>query len=165
VDGDDWLARDWAAANRRTGRVPDLSGPAIGTGAPGDPGPPNSHRATPDLSLGLGLYPGSPAYKKTAPAHIRLTRAWALVKMATLAASTWWTMSAVHAHLGAIVCAYGAVALFSGLGARWRKRYFGPGQQLEPELYEALGSLLYRVGTGLVLAGGVVAIIAPGLRA
>lgn len=160
MDGDDWLASDWAAANHRMGLgeplVPDLSA------VPGSR-PPADLSARSDLSAETYLSVRAP--RTSTPAHIWFTRTWALVKMGTLAASTWWTMSSVHAHLGDIICAYGAVALFSGVGARWRKRYFGPGQQLEPELYEALGSLLYRVGTVLVLAGGLLAALAPGLRA
>jgi hypothetical protein len=162
VDGEDWLARDWAAANRRIGPVPDLSDGRAGLCDVHEP-PAADLSAAPYVSV--APYQGPQRPRASTEAHIWFTRAWAVVKMVILAASTWWTMSSVHAHLGAIVCAYGAVALFSGVGARWRKRYFGPGQQLEPELYEALGSLLYRLGTVLVLVGGALAMVAPGLRA
>lgn len=138
MQAEDWLANDWAAANRR-----------LGSGS----------SDTPRLDL------AKPQRTTSRRSGIWFTRLWALVKMGSLAASTWWAMSLVHAHLGTIVCAYGAVALFSGVGARWRKRYFGPGQMIEPELYEALGSLLYRVGVGLVLIGGLLVVAAPALRA
>ena len=85
---------------------------------------------------------------------------WALVKMALLMASTYWTMGALHARLGAQVSAYGAVCLFAGFGARWRRRFFGPAQLLEPELYEELGRWLYRLGAALVLCGGALYLLA-----
>ncbi len=77
--------------------------------------------------------------------------------MAFLAYSAWWAMGYLHARLGETLCGYGAVCLFSAVGARWRKRYFGPGQQLEPELYEFISGWLYRAGVVLVLVGGVLA--------
>jgi hypothetical protein len=84
---------------------------------------------------------------------------WALVKMAIMMVSAYWTMAAIHAHLGAQVTAYGAVCLFAGFGARWRRRFFGPGQLLEPELYEELGRWLYRLGAVLVLCGGALSLL------
>ncbi|HET9059937.1 MAG TPA: hypothetical protein VFN61_08450 [Acidimicrobiales bacterium] len=155
MEGEDWLVKDWAAANRRLAPVADLSGQI----------PADARTSVAAGALDLSAIPERPRPRGPAPAHIWLTRVWALVKMASLGASTWWAMSSIHAHLGALICAYGAVALFSGVGARWRKRYFGPGQLIEPELYEALGSLLYRVGTALVLVGGVIAMVAPAIRA
>jgi hypothetical protein len=83
-----------------------------------------------------------------------VTRFWALVKVVSLAYSTWWTMGYLHAGLGTSVSAYGAVCLFAGFGARWRKRFFGPGQLVEPEVYEEVGRWLYRIGVVLVLVGG-----------
>jgi hypothetical protein len=74
--------------------------------------------------------------------------------MASLAYTTWWAMGYIHAGAGEAICAYGAVCLFAGFGARWRRRFFGPGQVLEPELYEQLGSWLYRAGVVGVLVGG-----------
>ena len=85
---------------------------------------------------------------------IPLTRLWALLKVASMAYTTWWAMGYVHAGVGTTVSAYGAVCLFAGFGARWRKRFFGPGQLIEPELYEEIGRWLYRLGVVLVLIGG-----------
>jgi hypothetical protein len=85
---------------------------------------------------------------------IPLTRLWALLKVASMAYTTWWAMGYVHAGVGTTVSAYGAVCLFAGFGARWRKRFFGPGQLIEPELYEEIGRWLYRLGVALVLIGG-----------
>ncbi len=81
-------------------------------------------------------------------------RLWAVLKMASLGYTTWWTLGYIHANVGAQVCGYGAVCLFAGVGAHWRRRFFGPGQLMEPELYEEIGHWLYRIGTVLVLAGG-----------
>jgi hypothetical protein len=81
---------------------------------------------------------------------------WALVKMGSLAWSTEWAMGYIHARLGEWVCSYGAVCLFAGVGGRWRRRFFGPGQLREPEFYEEIGQWLYRIGTVLVLCGGVI---------
>ena len=74
--------------------------------------------------------------------------------MASLAYTAWWAMGYIHAGTGEAICGYGAVCLFAGFGARWRRRFFGPGQLLEPELYEQLGSWLYRAGVVGVLVGG-----------
>ena len=71
-----------------------------------------------------------------------------------MAYTAWWAMGYVHAGAGTTVSAYGAVCLFAGFGARWRKRFFGPGQLIEPELYEEIGRWLYRLGVVLVLIGG-----------
>ncbi len=81
-------------------------------------------------------------------------RLWAVVKMASLTYSTSWALGYVHAKVAEQVCAYGGICLFAGVGARWRKRFFGPGQLIEPELYEDIGHWLYRIGAALVLAGG-----------
>lgn len=83
-------------------------------------------------------------------------RLWALVKMASLTWTTWWALGYLHEDLGTQICVYGGMCLFAGVGARWRKRFFGPGQLLEPELYEELGRWFYRVGVALVLCGGAV---------
>ena len=115
-----------------------------------------------DLSLaGTGAAAPLPLTQRAAAASRRrrawvpLTRLWALVKVASMAYTTWWAMGYVHAGLGTTVSAYGAVCLFAGFGARWRKRFFGPGQLIEPEVYEEIGRWLYRLGVALVLIGGV----------
>jgi hypothetical protein len=104
---------------------------------------------------------GSPVAVATTPRRtpwIYSMRLWALAKMASLAYTTWWAMEYVHASPGATASAYGAVCLFAGFGARWRKRFFGPGQIIEPELYEEIGRWMYRLGVVLVLTGGAVVI-------
>jgi hypothetical protein len=78
--------------------------------------------------------------------------------MASLGYTTWWALGYIHANVGAQVCGYGAVCLFAGVGARWRRRFFGPGQLMEPELYEEIGQWLYRIGSVLVLVGGALSI-------
>jgi len=100
---------------------------------------------------------GGPAWQRRQH-WLHFTRVWAFVKMAILAYSTWWAMDYIHARLGARLCGYGAVCLFSAVSSRWRKRYFGPGQQLEPEVYEVVQQWLYGVGTVLVLVGGAIAV-------
>jgi hypothetical protein len=85
-------------------------------------------------------------------------RLWAVLKMASLGYTTWWALGYIHANLGAQVCGYGAVCLFAGVGAHWRRRFFGPGQLIEPELYEEIGRWLYRIGSVLVLVGGALSL-------
>ncbi len=138
----DILAADWAAAADRHRQPVDL-------GAPGLPGDPE-----------YGRGPGAPAWRRRRR-WLQFTRVWALLKMASLAYTTWWAMGAVHARTGETITGFGAACLFSAVGARWRRRYFGPGQLLEPELYEALGTGLYRVGTVLVVTGALLAAVAP----
>lgn len=137
----DILAADWAAAAGRRRQPVDLS-----------------------ASQAEGAKPGTrsvaPAWKQR-QRWLQVTRVWALVKMASLAYTTWWAMGAIHAHTGETIAGFGAACLFSAVGARWRRRYFGPGQLLEPELYEALGIWLYRVGTVLVIGGAALAAVAP----
>jgi hypothetical protein len=119
------------------------------------------------LGPGGGPTPGTatvPAAWRRRQRWLPLTRLWALVKMASLAYSTWWALGYAHARTGTAVCAYGGVCLFAGVGARWRKRFFGPGQLLEPELYEDIGQWLYRVGAVLVLAGGVLLVAQAALH-
>lgn len=77
--------------------------------------------------------------------------------MSISAVSTWLTMSWIHASAGETVCAYGVVCFWWAIGPMWRKRAFGPGQQVEPELYEGIARWLWRVGTVLVLCGGALA--------
>ncbi len=105
---------------------------------------------------GFATPPAPRPVGRSQPQHRRLvlTRLWALIKMASLAYTTWWAMGYIHAGAGEALSGYGAVCLFAGFGARWRRRFFGPGQLLEPELYEQLGIWLYRAGTVTVLAGG-----------
>ena|GEM_PF-2247364 len=112
-------------------------------------------RAADALRSGLDL-PSSPrsAYRRPRRAQVALTRLWALVKMALLAWSVQWAMSYLHAGAGEALCGYGAACLFAGFGARWRRRFFGPGQVLEPEFYDEVATWLYRAGTVAVLAGG-----------
>ena len=81
-------------------------------------------------------------------------RLWALAKMAAMVWATEWALGDLHEKLAPGLCAYGAVCLFAGFGARWRRRFFGPGQLLEPEFYEVIGLWLYRAGVALVIAGG-----------
>jgi hypothetical protein len=87
---------------------------------------------------------------------LRFTRAWAAVKMSISAASTWLTMSSLHAKSGEWVCAYGVACFWWAIGPHWRKRCFGPGQKLEPELYEGVARWCWGVGTVLVLGGSVI---------
>ena len=141
----------------------------------GQEGAPARHSSPPDLSLdgwwaaerrtrGAGDVPvstassmrGSDRDRPKGKSRTVFTRLWALVKMASLAYTTWWVMSVIHAGTGEVICAYGAVSLFAGFGAHWRRRFFGPGQLLEPELYEEIGQWLYRLGAAAVLVGGAV---------
>jgi hypothetical protein len=111
---------------------------------------------TPALVEGAGPHVAStavPAWQRR-QRWLPVTRLWAVIKMASLAYTTWWALGYIHARMGAEVCAYGGVCLFAGIGGRWRRRFFGPGQLMEPELYEEIGHWLYRIGTVLVLAGG-----------
>ena len=148
----------WAAERRRAGAVGAagaVNGPVLMEVGDTVTGP------------GEGTGPGAGAQVTTAtvPAWqkrqrwLPVTRLWALVKMASLAYTTWWALGYVHAHMGTEVCAFGGVCLFAGVGARWRKRFFGPGQLMEPELYEDIGRWLYRIGTVLVLAGGALVVV------
>lgn len=139
----DLNAADWLAAqDRRVGTTP-RDGPS---------GP-------------VDLTPSSPLADEPTLARARsrnrgrtyFTRAWAAVKISVLFASTWWTMESLRFKLGETICGYGAVLLFSAFQAStWRKRYFGPGQQLEPELYEVVVQWFYGAGIVLVLLGGAV---------
>jgi hypothetical protein len=130
----------WWAAEARAGGGPERT-PAIGSAS--DVGGPVA--ALPSRPIGRPR----PRQKR-----VVLTRLWAFIKMAILAYTTWWAMGYLHAGAGEAICGYGAVCLFAGFGARWRRRFFGPGQLLEPELYEQLGLWLYRAGAVAVLAGG-----------
>lgn len=85
-----------------------------------------------------------------------VTRLWALVKICSFGWTTWWLIGLAKVPLGTTICAYGVACFFAGLGSRWRRRWFGPGQLLEPELYEEIGTWFYRLGTVLALAGGAV---------
>jgi hypothetical protein len=153
----DW----WGAEQRRAGDFGDFGEP---------PGPGSSHAqnqaeyltGVPDLSLtttNAALVSSATEPVAAAPPRrrswVQLTRLWALAKVASMAYTTWWAMGYAHASPGTIVSAYGAVCLFAGFGARWRKRFFGPGQLIEPEVYEEIGRWLYRLGVVLVLVGGV----------
>jgi hypothetical protein len=152
----------WAAEQRRLG----LSSPGLNSLPPG-PVPSCSHdltettglvrtdarlegRPSPEVPLGTA--------SRRRRGWIPFTRLWAVLKMASLAYTTWWAMGYLHASLGTRLSAYGAVSLFAGFGARWRKRFFGPGQLIEPDLYEEVGRWLYRLGVALVLIGGAAVI-------
>lgn len=148
----------WWGAERRRLRVPSL--------------PPGAVPSCPqDLTTGTALVlhgpgpegPSSPAIAAGAetrrrPGRVTLTRLWALLKGVSLAYTTWWAMGYLHAGVGTKLSAYGAVCFFAGFGARWRRRFFGPGQLIEPELYEEVGRWLYRFGVALVLVGGAAVI-------
>ena len=82
-----------------------------------------------------------------------MTRTWAALKMAGYIYTTWWLVGLAKAPMATDLCAYGVASFMAGLGARWRRRWFGPGQLLEPELYEEIGRWFYRLGVVLVLAG------------
>lgn len=155
----------------------DLRQPADQSPAPEGPtGGPGSRRPGPDLDL-AGWWSANSSVPKAPRAAAadnseKAARAsserhrngyvfahlWAIVKLGLMVYSTEWAMSFVHANLAGQVSAYGAMCLFAGFGARWRRRFFGPGQLLEPELYEDLGRWLYRLGTVLVLCGGALAL-------
>jgi hypothetical protein len=84
---------------------------------------------------------------------IAFTRVWAVVKMSISAVSTWLTMSSIHAKVGETISAYGVACFWWAIGPHWRKRCFGPGQQLEPGLYEVVAKWCWRIGTVLVVGG------------
>ena len=149
VRAPDLSADGWWAAERRR---------AVTTGPPEAAG---VGPAAPAGLVGAGVGPAvakAPAWQRR-QRWLRLSRLWALVKMASLAYTTWWALGYLHARAGAALCAYGGVCLFAGVGGRWRKRFFGPGQLLEPELYADIGGWLYRIGTVLVLAGGALVVV------
>jgi hypothetical protein len=134
----DLSAESWWAAERK--RAETVTGPGAAD-APVPPGAPVT----------------VPAWQRR-QRWLPYTRLWAVLKMASLGYSTWWVLGYIHANVGAQVCGYGAVCLFAGVGARWRRRFFGPGQLMEPELYEEIGQWFYRVGTVLVLVGGALSV-------
>jgi hypothetical protein len=169
----DLNASDWSAAHRRreggaeevaflreAGAPATLTSPGEigtplrGTGQPfGPPVVPDVEpKPLPATPVALGPKP------RRRSRGVYLLRLWALVKMASLAYSTWWVMGSLHASPAATASAYGGVCLFAGFGARWRKRFFGPGQIVEPELYEEVGRWMYRIGIVLVLIGGAVVV-------
>jgi len=55
-------------------------------------------------------------------------------------------------------CAATGPSAVRRVGAHWRRRFFGPGQLMEPELYEEIGHWLYRIGSVLVLVGGALSV-------
>jgi hypothetical protein len=145
----DW----WGAEQRRLGR----SGPPLDLAERPDERP--SVGASEALWTGTSAPSQRSALTGSSAAGRRrgwllATRSWAVLKVASMAYTTWWAMGYVHAGVGTTVSAYGAVCLFAGFGARWRKRFFGPGQIIEPEVYEEVGRWLYRVGVVLVIVGG-----------
>jgi hypothetical protein len=163
---------DWSAAQRRLTGSPGgtvLIGEPVSIGEAGaaddftDMGEAGPEFAAPAATAEAAQPPPAPPSAVTAGSSRRrrwiyFTRLWAFVKMASLAYTTWWAMGYVHASPGATASAGGAVCLFAGFGARWRKRFFGPGQIVEPDLYEEIGRWMYRLGVVLVLIGGAVVI-------
>jgi hypothetical protein len=145
----------WTAERRRLG-LPSVPSGAVTSasdnlaGATGLVMPGTGPEARPSPAIPAG------AASRRRRGRTTLTRLWAVLKVASLAYTTWWAMGYLRASLGTSLSAYGAVSLFAGFGARWRKRFFGPGQLIEPELYEEAGRWLYRLGVALVLIGGVV---------
>jgi hypothetical protein len=157
-DERDLNTADWHAAEQRR------------LGSPGEQGPDTTVRAArPPVDLAAG-WQGAAAGARSAPPSpsrdiprwkkrqrlLKFTRAWAMVKMSISAVSTWLTMSSLHAKSGEVVSAYGVACFWWAIGPHWRKRCFGPGQQLEPELYEVVAKWCWRLGTVLVLVGGVI---------
>ena len=166
---DDLNLSDWAAAESRRARA---AAPSLGVAGPAQEGTGHAeHAGAPPVAVGgpLDLSTGaSPAgtvgawqakASQRRRRRVRFTRVWAFVKMSISAASTWWTMSYLHAGLGAMISAYGAVCFWWAFGPHWRKRCFGPGQQLEPELYETVARVLWWAGTVLILVGGALFVI------
>jgi hypothetical protein len=141
---------DWAAAERR--HATELEAAQRSAAVP---------------NLDLSDRPGSVARaggKGASPwqSHRRwvyFSRAWAVVKVVISVASMWFTMAYLRAKLSEDLCAYGVLCFWWAAGPLWRKRCFGPGQQLEPELYEAVVKWLWRAGTLLVLVGGAAYVI------
>jgi len=145
---------DWRAAEqRRAGAAPDAATTGFTT-RPLDLSAASGTTA-PEASETAPAIPawGRPAWEKR-QRLVKFTRAWAVVKMAISAVSTWLSMSSLHAKLGETVCGYGVVCFWWAIGPHWRKRCFGPGQKLEPDLYEGIASWCWRIGTVLVLVGG-----------
>ncbi len=165
----DLEAAGWWEAERRAGHVPG-AGPVEVPAGPRGPGllPPGTPEAPqvagllapPGQASGNPLGGSVPARAGKRRGWAALAHLWALAKLATLAYTAHWAMALAHARLGPQLSAYGVTCLFAGFGARWRRRSFGPGQVLEPELYEELGRWLYRLGTVLVVCGGAVTLLA-----
>jgi hypothetical protein len=96
------------------------------------------------------------------------TRLWAFLKIVSLAYTIWWLLGYAHARTGTRLCIYGFMCLLVGMvghlpSLHWPLRFFGPGQKLEPELYEYVGKWFYRLGVVLVVCGGVLALVQGGL--
>jgi hypothetical protein len=169
---------DWAAAEKRRQQalgysspptLPDAptstaeagdAGASAAAGAPNGPGtaPPYGSPWTAAPGRAQPRRPERAAWER-ARRWTWFTRCWAFAKVALSALSTWLTMGAAHTGLGTTVCAYGVVCFWWALGPHWRKRCFGPGQQLEPDLYEELSRWLMRAGTALVLVGGALYLV------
>jgi hypothetical protein len=139
---DDINLADWKAAELRGPSGPPAA-PLLDLKAPGPWGPP---RPAPAVAL-------SPTARRS-QRWLNATRVWAFVKMCSFGWSVWWLVSVAKMPLGGQLAAYGLACYLAGLGGRWRRRWFGPGQLLEPELYEDIGTWFYRLGTVLVLCGG-----------
>lgn len=88
------------------------------------------------------------------------TRVWAAAKMASLLYTTWWLLGMAHSTPATKACALGSACYFAAVGGRWRRRWFGPGQLLEPELYEDVSRWAVRVGTAVIMAGGLLYVAA-----
>lgn len=115
------------------------------------PGPSESHYTV--------ALPGTAPAPATGRRWRTVTRVWAVLKMSSFGWTTWWLAGLAKQGLGTEICIYGLACFFAGIAGRWRKRWFGPGQLIEPELYEEVGSWLYRLGTVLVLVGGALYVV------
>lgn len=159
----DPVARDlslegWWAAEGRSHAGQAKPGSPARMGVPAPPLDLSTPSSSAPSSYGQpsSAQPSSAQRQPKARWRLVFTRLWAIIKMASLAYTTWWAMGYIHARAGEAICGYGAVCLFAGFGARWRRRFFGPGQLLEPELYEEVGSWFYRAGVLGVLVGGAI---------
>jgi len=132
---------DWAAAQKRH---------ALRAGSDADEPP----VPTVDLSERTGGTAATSTSSRRHTRYARFTRGWALVKLAISVTSMWLTLVYLKAKPSEYLCFYGLLCFWWAAGPLWRKRCFGPGQQLEPELYEAVTAWLWRAGTVLVLAAG-----------
>jgi hypothetical protein len=90
---------------------------------------------------------------------VYFTRVWALAKLSLSFASMWLTLAYLPSKASEDLCGYGLLCFWWAAGPLWRKRCFGPGQQLEPELYEAVPTWLWRAGAALVLAAGALYLV------
>lgn len=159
--------RDWQAAEQRRAATStaasrleaaplDLSeGPAPALGGPAPTWAPGAgeQSAVPAWAPVAGVQAAAAPAWQARLRWVRWARAWAAVKMTISAVSFWFTMEYLHAGWGEMMAGYGVLCFWWAVGPHWRKRCFGPGQQLEPELYELVAKWLWRIGSVLVLCG------------